>query len=91
MRIHITDEHRQRLRPHARLDRTLSTFSCHAEHDPGVAKMHLRTLHRIAVAIVVGKSERARQPIDGSGDILVNKMRKNNIGWYGAILHNVSL
>ena len=91
MSIHIVDEYCERLRPHSRMRRTLSTFSRQAEHDPRVAKMHLRALNRIAIAIVLDESEYAGQPFDGRCNILINEVREDNIGRYGAILHNVIL
>src|ERR1700722_7939372 len=79
MRIHIVDEHCERLRPHSSLRGALSTFSREAEHDPGVSKMHLRALNWIAITIVLSESEHAVQPRDRLGDVLINEVREDNI------------
>jgi hypothetical protein len=91
VRIHIVYEHGQRLRPNASLHGALSTLPRLGEHNPGVAEMHLRALGRIAVAIMLDESEGASEPIDRLGNVLIDEMRKNNVGGHGTILHNVSL
>jgi hypothetical protein len=62
VRIDMVDKQSQALRSVAEFCRTRAALSRPYQHDPGVAEMHLRAASRIAIAVVLGKTEGFAEP-----------------------------
>src|SRR6185437_9944283 len=75
VRIDIVNEDGQALSPRAELRGYRTPRPRAFEHDPGAAEIHLRALGRIAVAVVLSKSEGFRQPCDRIGDVSIDNVR----------------
>lgn len=77
VRIHILDEYGEALRSIPGVRRTIAPpprgieRPRAIEHDPGIAKMHLRALYRLAIAVVLDETERFREPDHRIGNTLV--------------------
>src|ERR1700722_17092970 len=61
------------------------------QHDVRVAQVHLNPAYRIAVTIVLRKSESPREPVTGLLHIAVYEMRKHGRGWYRTVIHSHSM
>jgi len=53
-----------------------------SQHDVRVAQIHLDPAYRVAVPIVLRKSEYAREPVTGLRHVTVYKMWKHGRGWH---------
>src|SRR5258706_2311765 len=61
------------------------------EHNPGFAEMHLRALDdpvRLAISIMLGKTERFRQPDQRMGNALIGEMREYDVRRHRAIFQH---
>lgn len=65
MAVHFLEKHRQALRPISKWRRTRACFACSANHDPDVPQTQLRSAGRLALAVMLEKTERFFQPRDG--------------------------
>ena len=83
MGVNVVDEHRETLCPEAKLLR--SCVPGLFQHDPGAAGGHLRSADRIAVAVMLNKSERLAEPYNGFLQVPIRYVRKHRVSWYRAI------
>src|ERR1700722_5138696 len=58
-----------------------------SQHDVRVAQVHLDPAYRVAVPIVLRKSEYAREPVTGLRHVAVYQMRKDGRGWHRTVIH----
>ena len=81
--VDVFDEDREALCSKAKLLR--SCVPGLFQHDPGVAGGHLRSADRVAVAVMLNKSERLAEPHKGFLQIPIHYVGKHSVSWYRAI------
>src|SRR5262249_38290599 len=61
------------------------------QHDVCASQVHLNATHRLAIAVVLNKTEYPREPITSTRYIAVNEVWKYGIDWDRAVIHSSSM
>jgi len=88
MGVDIGDEDGEALGGGAELGGSGAAGAGAAEHDPGVAEVHLGAGGAAviaSVAIVLEEAEGAGEPVDGLGDVFVDDVREEDVGGDGGV------
>src|SRR5262245_31677140 len=91
MGVNIYDEYRQALSLGSELRGTSTSGPRSIQHDPGIAKPHLRAFNplvRFAITIVFSKTKSSLQPGQGIGNILICNVWKDNVRWHRAVVQH---
>ena len=88
VRVHILDEHGKRLRSEAQFRRR-GTFPA-SHHDAGLAETDLRAADGVAIAIVLGESERVAQPCQGCREVPVGNVGQQDVRGDGTISDHIA-
>src|ERR1700693_4790021 len=92
MSIDVRNNNGEHLSSISELRRTLAASVTRAsQHDVRVAQVHLDPAYRVAIPIVLRKSEYAREPFTGLWHVTVYKMRKHCRGWHRTVIHSDTL
>src|SRR5216684_9066435 len=62
VRLHIVNEYSKALRPVAKFGWTRRAFPRLLQHDPGVAEVRLHAVGRVAITVVLNKTEGLVEP-----------------------------
>ncbi len=88
MGLNIRDDNREHLRSIEELGWAFrAALSRSAQHDFGIAQVHLDATYRLTMALVLGKSEDPREPLTGFRRVAVYKVRKHDGGRHRAVIH----
>lgn len=89
MRIHIFHENGESLSAAAGLRRTCSAGPRACEHNVGRTQIYLRAADRIAIAVMLDKSESLSEPSESRRKVLIGHVREQGVGGDGAIPHGL--
>jgi hypothetical protein len=89
--IDIRNKNGERLSSASEGRRAFGPLTRTGQHDVCVAKVHLNSTYRVAIAIVLGEAEDSGEPLAGIRYAAINEMRKKDAGGHGAVLHSDSM
>lgn len=89
--IDIRNEDREHLSRISQLNRGFACGARGVHHDDCVAQAHLRSAHRIAVAVVFGEAENSCEPLAGLRHIAIDNMGQHCIAGHRTVLHGNSM